>query len=101
MDLTHTSPGPVLLVPPARYHGVSLSVCAQLSAVMHTFCKANRVSSESTDGQLLCFVSSLHTLSSVFLYRQDKHLFQHLIQSPSAPNTQDSAHVQLCGPQDG
>lgn len=44
MDLTHTSSGPVLLVPTARYHGVCLCVCARLSAVMQTFCKARRVS---------------------------------------------------------
>lgn len=43
MDLTHTSSGPVLLVPTARYNGVCLCVCAQLSAVMHT-CKADRIS---------------------------------------------------------
>lgn len=99
MDLTHTSSGPVLLVPTARYNGVCLCVCAQLSAVMHT-CKADRIS-ENTDSQLLCFVSLLHSLLSVFIYRQDKHLFQHLIQSIYPPNSQDSAHVQLCCPQDG
>lgn len=75
MELTHTPSGPVLLVPRARYHGV----CAQLGAVIHTFCKAQRNLVGELNGHSVClplclsvfiFVSSLYTLPTIFLSLQ-------------------------------
>lgn len=51
-------------------------------------------------GFLLLALSASCDLS-FFIYRQDKHFLQHFIQPPSTPAPQDSAHVQLCCPQDG